>query len=109
MTQCQFIYTYNYAGRTPGTQCINASTSVDGRFCRTYRSKNPGMTVTESVDEERRPQFPRVFSEEEERMWVNEARRRTDPMLNIMSACVVYGQLCRREEITLVTEADLIG
>jgi hypothetical protein len=104
MTQCQFIYVRKYAGRAAGTRCSNTGISMDTPFCRAHRDKVP-----ERVDEGRMSTFPRIFSEEEERMWVNEARRRTDPILNIMRACVVCGQLCRQEEITLLTENDIIG
>ena len=52
--------------------------------------------------------FPRIFTDEEERKWVDEARRRTSPETNINGCCVVCGRLKELNDLSIVTEHELL-
>ena len=52
--------------------------------------------------------FPRIFTDEEERKWVDEARRRTSPEENINGCCVVCGRLKELNDLSIVTEQELL-
>jgi hypothetical protein len=66
-----------------------------------------GITVT--INKERPDlSFPRVYTDDEERKWVDEARRRTSPKENITRCCIVCGKLTEMESLLLVSEYELL-
>ena len=53
--------------------------------------------------------FPRIHSQDEEKAWVTEARRRTSPEFNIRCSCLICGIMHRKEELITVKGSGLLS
>jgi hypothetical protein len=111
MGVCQFIYqrsatTFNrgYQQRENGQQCSNTANFSNGTLCGLHRKR----IVVQNTGNDERNSFPRLYSSEEERRWVNEARRRTDFEVCLKRGCVICGQRTDRTELKIVSEDELM-
>jgi hypothetical protein len=109
MHQCQFVYKYgegsNRSGR--GGRCEREGTYRQGTLCKLHRNRKVrfGNIIETSCDKTSvESSFPRIFTDEEERNWVDEARRRTSPEANVNGCCVVCGRLKELNDLSIVTE-----
>ena len=67
-----------------------------------------GNAVDVAHEQEDNRGFPRRCTQEEIQEWVDEARRRTDPMLNWRRGCIICGRVTRDLEMMGITISDLI-
>jgi len=60
------------------------------------------------TEEPRDLSFPRLYTDEEEQKWVDEARQQMSPEGNMTSCCVMCGRLTEMESLLLVSEYELL-
>lgn len=97
MHRCQFVYKYGQDSNPDGREgrCEKEETYRQGTLRKLHRNRKIGIDniANTSYDEASvDSSFPRIFTDEKERKWVDEARRRTNPEVNVNDCCVV----CRR-------------
>lgn len=125
MTRCRFIYLRARANGVEGGQCEAEATYLNDTLCRTHRcaqtqrrrrnnisrtqSLHPvldSVSLSEEADGDKG--FPRQYSEDEIRQWVDEGRAQTDPMKCWRRGCIVCGRSSADSEMTSITIGDLI-
>ena len=99
--QCSYIYQHPYRDRVKGTRCTNEATNRVRTSCDIHRE---ALRVTATVDRI----FPRIYTDEEERAWVTEARIQTDPERNVRGVCMICGQFKERSKLVAIAERELI-
>ena len=121
MARCQFIYLRSRGEVVEGGQCESEAGYVNQTFCQRHRNvlreraaRQPAMEVRSSIttsdDVLNGDQgFPRQCSVEEIQTWVDEARRRTDPMMNWHRGCIICGRATRDLEMMGITVSDLVA
>jgi hypothetical protein len=99
--QCSYIYQHPYRDRIKGNRCTNEATNRARTSCDIHRE---ALRTTANVD----PTFPRLYTDEEERAWVTEARIQTDPERNVQGVCLICGQFKERSKLVAIAERELI-
>ena len=102
-------------GNLTGGQCENEAEFVSHTFCQIHRhtrgssngNDDTGSTA-EQADQNLSNDFPRQYSMEEAREWMDEARRKTDPRVNRRRGCVVCGRATKEGDMLPITVSDLI-
>ena len=109
MRQCQFVYQdgrqSNHIG---GSRCKKEAKYRAGMLCQLHRRRKTGVNGIGLEGGKQDHSFPRLFTHEEERRWVDEARKRTSPAENMRATCVVCGRLTEHQDVVIVTEFGLL-
>ena len=110
MRQCQFVYQdgrqSNHIG---GSRCKKEAKYRAGMLCQLHRRRKTGVNGIGLEGGKQDHSFPRLFTHEEERRWVDEARKRTSPAENMRATCVVCGRLTEHQDVVIVTEFELLS
>jgi hypothetical protein len=91
-------------------QCKKEAEYRRGTLCKLHRQRKvrrrntSGETTLYLLDSS----FPRLYTDEEERKWVDQARRHTSPEANINGCCVVCRTLKEMDGLSIVTELELL-
>lgn len=114
--RCQFIYIRASNGHVGGGQCENEAITRDNNFCQIHREKRR-VQRNSTWHNDRQTQivggssmsseFPRLYSEDELRAWMDEARKRTDPKNNWRRGCIICGRATIDSEMMPITDSDL--
>jgi hypothetical protein len=109
MSTCRFIYRWANGSYLTGERCHESPTESHHTVCKRHRKVLwlSGLTVgaeQDIVDNS----FPCIFTDEEERVCVDEARRQTSPEGLVMRSCVVCGCLHSGKNLLYVTEKELL-
>jgi hypothetical protein len=96
------VYRIKHNQYEVGSQCANSTMKDNRTMCRVHRRFEGALP--EYIPDN---SFPRIYTSFEERAWVTEARRCTDPNQNIRGACVICGQLREKKDLRKVTKMDL--
>jgi Domain of unknown function (DUF6570) len=111
MARCQFVYLRRRGSITvEGGQCEREAYFVNSTLCQLHHNKKNVIS-----DERRKVKedgsvsnaFPRTYTDEEMRDWVDEARRLTSPEHNGRRGCIVCGRLFRDNAMMAVTCSEL--
>jgi hypothetical protein len=109
MTTCRFIYRRANGSYLAGDRCPESATESHHTVCKRHRKV---LRLSSAMEGEQHDivdnSFPRIFTDEEERACVDEARRRTSPEGLVMRSCVVCGRLHIGKNLLYVTEKELL-
>jgi hypothetical protein len=106
-SRCAFVYQRTRGSHSKGKRCERKASHVNNTLCQEHRCSQQSITSSQSLEMSGDP-FPRFYSDEEQRQWVDEAWKRTSPTENQRKACLICGRLYPREELISVTESELI-
>jgi hypothetical protein len=113
MNQCTFVYRQNRATNDAGRRCTNMGIYDNNRLCAVHKRRESMMIdVSGEVSDigcDPKSNFPRIYSPDEEKVWVIEARRRTSPEFNIRCSCLICGIMHRKEELITVKVSELLS
>lgn len=116
MNQCTFIYSRRQACFVRGSRCTNVASHFNHDLCEVHRRTeiNQFGRANEVLEElsqgpsSSKDNFPRIYTPEEERIWVTEARRRTSPEANIRRSCLVCGIIYKKTDLRIIETAELV-
>src|SRR5271155_3478597 len=119
MPRCQFIYIRTRVGNLTGGQCENEAVFLQNTLCGPHRHFHGRAQRGEEIASDpllhhMQPPtvsssgFPRLYSAEEVREWVNEARRRTSPVFNWKRGCVICGRATGDRDMIAIALSDLV-
>ncbi len=88
MAQCQFVYQRSTAIYSVGEWCSEVGWYLGNSLCEGHHMRKDSLSTAEgSIGNS----FPRIQMDAEQRMCVDEVRRRTSPENVMLRSCVVCG------------------
>lgn len=117
-SQCQFTFRHrrrdSEAAHAAGDRCLELATQHQNTLCNKHRRRARFSNAAETNDDASVAastadnSFPRIMTGDEERICVDEARRRTSPESFVMRSCITCGGLSTGLDLVYRSEKELM-